>query len=159
MLKNRVRSPVVKPIILDSYLAMIRNGVGANMFRSVYAEVDGKRKDVLYDGVLSCAFFVSSVLVIFGLTKRSHATVDGTVRDLEESGWRRIRKPKPGAVLVWEMRRYQDGSRHRHIGFYVGHGRAVSNDTPTRVLIEHHWKYRGERELDSIWWHRKLYKR
>jgi hypothetical protein len=137
---------------------MIRNGVGANMFRNIYAEVGGKRKDVLYDGVLSCAFFVSSVLVIFGLIKKSHATVDGTVRDLEESGWRRIRKPKPGSVIIWEMRKYQDGSQHRHIGFYVGHGRAVSNDTPTRVLIEHHWNYHGKRELDSIWWHRKLYK-
>ncbi len=154
----KTKKPLVKPILSESYLVMIRNSIGTSMFRNLYAKVDGKRKDVLDDGVLSCAFFVSSVLTIFGLIKEAHATVDGTVRDLEESGWRRIREPKPGAVLVWEMRNYKDGSQHRHIGFYVGHGRAVSNDTPTRVLAKHHWTYHGKRKVDSIWWHRKLYK-
>ena len=142
----------VKPLLLDSYLSFIKNSIGSNAFRNFYAEVNGKKQDVLKDGVLSCAFFASSVLVIFGFIKKTHRTVSNTLKDLEESGWKKIKKLKPGAVVVWEDIKVSDGNWHSHIGFYLGKGRAVSNNTPTRVPIEHHYTFHGKRKIVEIYW-------
>jgi len=142
---------VVKPLLLDSYLSFIKNCVGSNAFRNFYAQVNGKKQDVLKDGVLSCAFFVSSVLVIFGLIKKAHRNVANTLKDLEESGWKKVKKLKPGAIIVWEDIKVSDGNWHSHIGFYLGKGRAVSNNTPTRVPIEHHYTFHSKRKISMIY--------
>jgi hypothetical protein len=153
---SEATQPKVEPLIFDSYTAVVKNSVGANIFRNLYAEVDGKKKDVLKDGVLSCAFLVSSILLIFRLVKEIHTTVGGTVRDMEEMGWVKIKKPRPGAVIVWEKEKFDEGPEHGHIGFYLGENRAVSNNTPTRVPKEHHWTFGGKRKVEAVYWHSKL---
>ncbi len=58
-----------KPTLLpkESYLAMIKNSVGTNMFRNLYATSGGEVQDIVREGELSCAYFVSSILYIFKL--------------------------------------------------------------------------------------------
>lgn len=147
----------VEPLLFDSYLAVIENSVGTNMFRNFYAKVNGRKTDVTIDGVRSCAFFVSAILMIFGLIKEVHRTYQRVVEDMEESGWYRIKKPRIGAVLVWE-RKKMGGKWFGHIGFYIGRREAVSNSTPARVPKRHHWTFDGKRKVKEIWWHRRLRK-
>jgi len=45
----------VAPVLLDNYLAIVRNSIGSNLFRNLYAEVNGQRQDITNNGELSCA--------------------------------------------------------------------------------------------------------
>ena len=154
--------PPVEILILDSYLATIKNAIGAKIFRNLFARINGKRIDILKNGKLSCAVFTSAILLMFGLVKESHATVAGLVRDLKTSGWRKITKPRPGAILVWDYKSYPDGP-HLHCGFYIGHDQAISNSTSKGTPVQHHWTYGQKngkvgREIKAIYWHPKLKK-
>jgi hypothetical protein len=142
----------VEPLYFDTYLAVVRNSVGANSFKNFYALVSGERKDILEDGRLSCAYFVSSVLHQFQLIKTPHTGINGTVSDMEDSGWIKIAEPREGAVVLWEEREDGRGERHKHIGFYVGNDTAISNSEAEGMLVAHHWTYNGEREAEAIYW-------
>ena len=124
----------------ESYLAMIRNAEGANIFRNLYVMIEGKPEDILKDGKRSCAVFVSSVLCQFKLVSSAHATVAGLERDLEQSGWRRVDTPQLGDVLVWEPK-LQGETESSHAGFYLGGDKAISNNWNTRVPEQHHFTY------------------
>ncbi len=129
----------IEPLIWETYLAVVRNSVGSRAFQIFFANIEGKKKNVLQNGELSCAFFVSSVLTMFKYIKRIHTTVKSTVVDLEKSGWRKVKKPKIGSILVWEVSPKSKG--HKHIGFYIGNSRAVSNSAERKVPIIHHWTF------------------
>jgi len=154
-MKNRKKAIKVEPLIFDTYLAAVKNSRGVKLFRDNFALISGKRKNITEGGRISCAFFVSSILLIFCLVKKMHVTVDGTIKDMEESGWKKIKKPKPGAVLVWEAQKFSDVF-HKHLGFYLGEGKAISNNYKKRFPDIHDWKFAGARKLESIWWHNKL---
>ena len=151
-------------IVLDqkkNFLQTIENAVGTYMFRNLWANVDGVDKDILEDGDLSCAQFVSGVLYLNGLIKERHATVEGTVRDIEGFGWKKIKEPKIGSILVWEAMEYPDGSKHGHIGFYVGDQKAISSSPKEKSPQYHRWTYARENESDyrrvsSIYWNTLL---
>jgi len=143
----------IEQVLLDSHLALIKNSVGSRMFRTLIARVNGKRQDILRKGDLSCAFFASSVLAIPRLIRSAHLTVDGTIKDMRQHGWRRIRRVRLGAVLVWEK---QNG--HKHIGFYVGNRRAVSTSSTKRIVHRHHWTFDGKRKIIGMYWHKKFSK-
>jgi len=143
----------VTPILADTYLAVIKNSIGSEMFRNLYAEVNGQKTDITKNGDLSCAYYVSSVLYLFKLIGEIHATVRGTIKDLEKSGWVEVGKPKAGCVLVWKEMDFDGEDRHRHIGFYIGEEKAVCNDYKLGYPTEFNWKYR---EIESILWHPKL---
>lgn len=155
---KRIEVSVV-PLIWETYLSVIKNSVGANLFRNFYALVNGEKRDILRNGELSCAFFVSSILRMFGLIKEVHCTVDGTVKDLKKSGWRKIKKPKNGSILVWEAIKFPDGEVHEHIGFYIGGGRAISNSASMIKPTVHHYTF-GEsggkptRKITATFWHK-----
>lgn len=151
----------IEPILYETYLQMIKSAPGSGMFRSSFAKVDGKKKDILENGNLSCAFFVSSLLVVFGLIDRIHATVRSTVSDMENSGWEKIRTPKPGAVIVWEPKIQGGSTPHAHIGFCVSKEKAVSNDWKKGSPALHPITFgtrKGApvRAIESIWWNRTL---
>jgi hypothetical protein len=154
----------VEPLFKDNYLAFIRNSVGANTYRNLYALVDGERKDIAHDGELSCAIFASSILALFKLIAEQHATVNGTERDLLASGWVKIDEPRDGAVLVWEEISSDDPSvaaMHKHIGFYVGNDEAVSNSKTLKAANLHHWTFGTKngapvRAVEAIYWNEKL---
>jgi hypothetical protein len=124
----------------ESYLAMIHNAVGTNLFRNLYATVNGEKQDITKDGDLSCAFFVSSILAHFHFIESPHGTVAGVERDLKKSGWRTTNTPQPGDVLVWE-KKIQNSAVNAHVGFFIGDDQAISNDWQTRVPIKHHMTY------------------
>lgn len=157
------RAQKVEIILKDSYIQAIKNSLGSNLFRNLYARVNGRRKDILEDGRLSCAIFVSSVLRNFSLISEIHATVNGAEKDLQRSGWIKLTKPKPGAILVWEAKKYSDGY-HKHIGFFIGADKAVSNNTRKHRPVIHHWTFGQKndptgqpiRTVESIYWHPNL---
>jgi len=155
-------SPVIKPLLFETYLAMINNAVGSQMFKNGYVEIDGVKTDVLKDGELSCAIFVSSILSIFNLIDEPHATVKSTVKKMEEAGWQKTEELKPGCVLVWGEVDFGAGDLHSHIGFYVGNNEAVSNNFKTKAIAKHHFKYEGsdlgERPITAIYTHPKFMK-
>lgn len=149
--------------VFRSYIAAIKNSVGSKIFRSRYFRVNGKPQDVLENGNLSCAYFVSSILYHFGLTKEIHTTVRKTISDMERRGWKGIKKPRAGSVLIYEEKYFpESGHRHMHIGFYIGGGRAVSTSSKYRTPIVHRWQKEPSsgkpRKVIAILWNRRLEK-
>lgn len=152
----------VEPLLLASYIAMVKGSVGTRMFQTVMARVNGQKRDILRQGTLSCGYFTSAVLLLFGLIKEIHTTVAGTLRDMQGSGWRRIRKPRIGCIILWEPIRYADGAMHAHLGFFLGGAKAVSTSSSRRTPILHHWTYgrrsgRPVRKIEAFFWHPKLH--
>ena len=152
----------VKIIWYESYLKAIKNSIGSNLFRNLYFLIGKRKIDILEDGNLSCAVFVSWILYIFKLIQDMHATVVGTVADLKKSGWIEIKKPQPGAILVWETKKFKNG-QHKHIGFFVGNNKAISNRYEKRQPLIHHWTFgvkngRPVRKVEQILWNTKLNK-
>jgi predicted nucleic acid-binding Zn finger protein len=149
------------PLVFDTYIAIIKNSVGSNLFRNAFFIVGGKKKDILRDGDLSCAIYVSSVLFLNAFIPEVHATVKGTEAAMEKAHWKKIKKPKKGAVIVWAVEEFEDGKKSRHIGFYIGDHKAISNSSKKRCPIIHHWTFgfvkgQPKRNVEAIYWHSKL---
>jgi hypothetical protein len=150
----------VKLLFFDSYIDTIKNSVGSKIFQTLWAELDGKKKDITNKGNLSCAVFVSAILLWFGLIKEKHATVDSTIKDMKEFKWKRIKKPRIGSILVWEDLEFDDGP-HSHLGFYIGENQAISNSLKLKTPAKHHWTYgtknkQPKRKVIAIYWHPRL---
>ncbi|MDO8676244.1 MAG: hypothetical protein Q7K16_01150 [Candidatus Azambacteria bacterium] len=143
-------------LIPDTYLAIIKNSIGSKLFRNLYAKVNGERTDITVNGELSCAFYVSSILLLFRFIKEGHATVDSTVKDLKKSGWKKIKKPKIGSIIVWEKTDLRNSNAHKHIGFYVGSNKAVSNMSKLGYPARHHFTFSGKRKIELMLWNPKL---
>jgi hypothetical protein len=153
----------IKPLNKDNYLTVIKNACGSKMWANAYCLVNGKKKDVLRDGDVSCAFFVSSILKLFDAIKRLHFTVQGTEKDLKESGWQRIpisiKMPK-GSVLVWEKQsssNKKNTEEHYHVGFYLGEEKAVSTWAYNNFPVIHHYLNCGKtRKIIRAYWNPKI---
>lgn len=135
-----------------SILSAIKNSIGSHTWQNFYASVDGVEKDVMQGGELSCAYYVSSILATFGLIDRAHATVPSLVENLPQYGWRKVKTPKPGDLLVYKNREF-NGTPYPHIGFYIGANRAISNSAKEKVPVEHDWLMGDENlcQIESIW--------
>lgn len=137
---------------------MIKNSPKSRLFRNLFVTGGkGDKRDVLENGRDSCAFFVSSILKIFSLVDFPHATVNVTLKDMAKNGWRETKKLKPGDVLLWEEK-----NGHKHIGFYIGGDKAVSNAFfyfKKRVPAVHHFTYgktrnnQPRRKIEKIFTH------
>lgn len=138
--------------VKETLLYRVRNAVGTNMFRRLYADVDGKTKDILEDGDKSCAVFATLMLISLGLCTFVHSTVEGAIRDIESFGWKPIRSPQPGCVVIWRVID-APGKEHLHIGFYVGNGQAISNSSKERSPQYHPLK---AHRIHSSYWHPML---
>lgn len=133
-----------------SLISVIKNSEKSQLFKHLYLTKHNKNIDILKNGRLSCAVFVTSVLKMFDLVQSRHATVSGAVQDLLISGWELTNAPQVGCVLVWESQK-----QHKHIGFYLGKKIAMSNDSKLRHPIKHHWTYgqkndQAQRKIESI---------
>lgn len=148
----------IKLLRKKNYLTMIQNAARGenNMFRNLYMTIDGIEQDALKNGELSCAAFVSSVLYILKLINDVRATVAGTEKNLLANGWHQVSEPQPGTILMWEAEKYEDGSSHEHIGFFIGNNRAVSNDSGKGIPQEHDWRFDGKRKVVRMYWHPSL---
>ena len=141
----------------ENFLLSIRNSIGSQIFRS-YLDKEGK--DVLESGDLSCAYFVSSILLLHGLIDRPHFTVNGTIFAMENFGWHQIKTAKIGCVIIWGSV-HQNGADHKHIGFHIGEGQAVSNRSSLGMPGEHALHYSGldkdgvkkKAPILTIYWH------
>ena len=153
----------IKVLQFENYLDAINKSVGSDLFQTVWAEINGERKDIINKGQFACAIHVSSILLWFaefGLIKTRHAGVVGLIKDLEDSGWHKIDKPRVGAIIHWEAV-YKNGGSNEHIGFDIGNDRAVSNERDVRTPIEHHYTYgetdgKPNRKMEGVYWHPKL---
>ena len=90
----------MKLLTYKNYLEVIKKSEKSEMFRSLWVKDQGEEKDILKDGQIACAYYVSSILKIFDLISNPHATVSGTVRDMINSGWRETNELKIGNVLI-----------------------------------------------------------
>lgn len=142
-----------KFLLLKNYLTVARASVGSPMFRKLYYEIGERETEVLRDGDLSCAVFVSTILKIFSLVPKIHTTVKWTVAGMKRAGWQPIKKPRPGAVIVYGPKKFKSGETHKHVGIYVGNGKAVSNSSKNRSPKIHKWNYRP---VEEILWNNKL---
>lgn len=122
------------------------------MFRNFYVTTTERGEfDAFNDGEYSCAFFVSSLLLIFKKINRIHGLVNSTVEDLKSSGWQLVQdEPKAGDILVWEAIVFEEGPIE-HIGFAIGGNRAVSTSWKQKSVVEHEINF-GEqnRKIEQI---------
>ncbi|MFH0891446.1 MAG: hypothetical protein V1867_01560 [Candidatus Falkowbacteria bacterium] len=160
MKRKKLTAFPVEFLHFDTYIRTIRNSVGTMMFRNAYLLKKQRQKnaivDATEDGNIACAFYLSSVLLLFGIIKEKHLTVKSTVADMEKSGWIKIKRPRVGSVIVWEPKLQTSGRVTRHIGFYIGKGTAISHRDDTRTPREHQWLYKDEgetRKVEAIYWH------
>ena len=137
----------LEKLIYKSYLKMIQNSEGSRIFNSFFVKdkTRGSEFDVYEDGVLSGAFYVSSVLSIFDLIDKPHsttATIKSTLENKKEKdwGWKDVKdnKLKPGDVLFWEELEFPDGFKSDQIGFYIDKDTAYSAGSSERQIIKHH---------------------
>lgn len=148
--------------LYETYMAFIRGSVGSRQYKKLYVRTPTGLKDVIGNGDLACALFVSSILTQCGLIKGGiHTTVDETVVDLRDSGWEYIEVLQKGAVIIWEPKLCTDRLCHRHIGFFMGNQRAISNEAKRGVPVEHHFTYGTQsnkplREIEKILFHKSL---
>lgn len=130
------------------YLSYIRSSIGSDKYKNHFVLKDGMLFDVLQDGKFSCAKFVTEVLKKFNMINSVHATVKSSCKDMKKLGWYEVefKDIKRGDVIVWE----RNDKRNLHIGFYIGKYRAISNSSDKRVIWNHHYKYRGKRNIVEI---------
>jgi len=131
--------------------SLIKNSIGIKFFRNNYFFIEGKSNDVLKNGELSCAFYVTTILKILGLIKDIHVTVDSTLKDMIKSGWYKIEKPKKGAIVLWD----KNENGHYHLGFYYGNKIVVSNNTFKKYPVCHRLDNRHRKVL-SFYFHKEL---
>src|SRR3989339_857663 len=129
----KTKNPKIKLLFRDSYLRVIQNSVGSRMFRNFLGLIDGREADLLKNGELSCAYFVCCILRLFDLINKVHLTVNGTIVDMKKFGWYGIKSLRKGCIVLWENQ-VVGGEQHSHIGFYIGHGKAVSNSSTKRIV-------------------------
>ncbi len=138
MTLKKIPGVVVEPLLLPTYLALIEASVGSTMFQNFWANVNGKKTDITRGGRVSCSFYVSSILKLFNLTQEVQVTVNRLKRDLDESGWYEIKRPKKGCVVFW-LAKPADAERIKkdkgayqpmvsHCGFFVGNGMSITNE-------------------------------
>ncbi len=160
MVKGNSKQSKIKPLVLETFLSVVEKSVGTKMFQTIWAEVGGRKTDATEKGDLSCAFYVSAILAMFGFLDHSRATVKSTEEALVKAGWKKTKKLAPGTVIVWGPPR--DGSHaHNHIGFYIGGDKAISNSSTKCVPTKHHVTFGREtdkkfRPITAIYRHPKL---
>jgi len=144
-----------KIAVYDSYLKMIKNSVGTKMFRNLYLDKNGRRFDATEDGELSCAYFVSNLLLIWGLISKGHATIRSTLKDMLKNGWKKLAPSddgvRPGDVIVWEEKKFNKGRIRFHIGFYIGDKKTISHSDGVKAISCHHWTYNNKRKIIAIY--------
>lgn len=142
----------ITPLFFQSYLRAIENSVGSHLFRNFYCSDGKKTVDIYQNGNLSCAYFVSAILVLFGFISRPRATVFSLLESLKESDFLAVdlSELKKGDIILWEKKLGANGF-HQHIGFYLGDDRAISNSPRTKTPIIHHYTFNNKRKIIAVY--------
>lgn len=140
--------------LYKSYIAAIKNSIGSRIFRKLYMyDKDADRVvEVLQNGNLSCAYFVSSILFHFGLISELNVNVQETAAAMKAAGWQTVKKPVPGSVIVWDKKYFKKSKAwHGHIGFFVRSGRAISTSSRTGYPVIHNLRPDGRKIVEILW--------
>ncbi len=139
--------PNIEILRKKTYIKSIENSVGSRIFNSLYVHYKdtGKTVDILNDGEYSCAFFVSSILLIAGLMDKPHATVK-SLKDIigKSDKWNAVENSdiQPGDVVFYEKLKFENGTENAHVGFALDKSNAVSTSYETKVVAKHPVKNR-----------------
>ena len=153
----------VEFLMFDTYMAFIKNSAGSPIFRDVFVKINGKKTNATDHGKTACAVFVSNILLLFsefGLIKKAHSMIAGTLTDMESCGWEKTSDPRVGCVILWEERE-RNGESNKHLGFYLGNNEAISNSPDLGVPEVHHWTFgmrdgQPVRKVEAMYWHKRL---
>ena len=136
-------------------MAMVNKSVGTSMFQNLFIlDKYNESKDIMKNGELSCARYVSSLLLLTSpdLITRVRATVSGLEKDLRLKEWYVTGQPLIGSIAFWEPLR-----GNRHVGFYIGGGRAISNSTSEGIPKNHSLHFEDEegfhRKVGKFYFH------
>ncbi|MBU2472720.1 hypothetical protein KKE74_01680 [Patescibacteria group bacterium] len=154
MMGDNMRKSKFKILTYQNYLSVIKNSQNSKIFRNFYVLNNNKKRDILKNGQFSCARYVSSILKLFDLISETHATVDGTIKDMLKNKWKITKKLVPGNVLVWGKWVTFSGEIHSHFGFYLGKNKAISHRDEKRIPIIHHYTYNQKRKIIKILTHK-----
>ncbi len=146
------KDPKMELLLFDTYLTVIKNSTSSRLFRHFYAEIEGKKTDILGNGENSCAFYVTSILKLFNMINEIHTTVPNTMNALLAEGWLQVNVTDmlPGDVLIWDW-----NGQHGHIGFYIGNNMAISNSSIKKSPKKHSWNYEGQRNVVTVYRHKR----
>jgi len=154
-MKRNKKKIKIKLLKKETFLKMLLNSCGSSIWKNNYAIIHGKKVDLVQNGNLSCAFYVSSILKLFNLINEIHLTVKSTEKDLIKNNFKRISLTKnipQGSILIWENKReYNPYTKkiesHLHIGFYLGNKKAISMSSENGFPVIHHYLYYGKRKI------------
>ena len=122
-------NPNLTRLKLKNFVSFITELPGSKMWKRIYVvDGNGVEKDVANNGELSGAYMVSSVLTMFQLIDRPHATVQTTVDEMVKAGWQKIDTPVPVTVVCWD---------DQQIGFYLADNNVISNDSFKKAVARH----------------------
>jgi hypothetical protein len=145
---------MMKQMYVKNLLWRLEKSLGSEAYQKSFWRVDGREVDILNNGELSCAAFVSGILlgISTALYAHPHATVEGCVSELLRCGWREImlHEAAAGAILIWEEK-----EGHRHVGFYLNGKEAISNSAVLRIPVKHDLLPAGRR-IEKVLWHHFL---
>lgn len=143
---------MIKLLLKKNYLYTIKNAEGSKLFRNLFIleETDGRqvKKDILENGELSCAYFVTSILKLFNLIGEIHTTVAGTLKELQnQDKWTEVSllDIQAGDIVFWKN---QDG--YGHVGFAISKTQGISNSTEKRKPKKHDLSYLGTRNPSRV---------
>lgn len=152
---------------------MIQSSIGSSLWKHLYiTKDDGTSKDILQNGNVSCAYYVSSLLKQFNLSPATYANVNSLHQSLLNYGWEEISRKGStediplGSLIIWDEKQGTEKkdmygnivAAHSHIGFYVGEDQAISNMSEgfkdnNQILgtpAQHHYTYNDTRVISSI---------
>ncbi len=139
-------NPDVDVLKKETYIKMIENSVGSNMFNSVYVKNKDSSEvtDVLENGKYSCAYYVSSLLFLLGLIDCPHALVSTVKTVISTSGdWEVADKAEAGDVVFWNKVTFEDGTENAHVGFALNNQEAVSTSSNQKTVVKHSISLQG----------------
>jgi hypothetical protein len=139
----------------DNLLFIIKTSAGSDMFRHIFVKhSDGREFDATDDGDKSCAYHTSGVLALVGLIDNPHATVETTLKHMQEAGWYEAKKPIAGAVVLWPGGKNQLS----HSGFYLDELTFVSNSSHQKQPVIHGKSLKDGRLPSKYYIHPELLK-
>jgi len=128
---------------IKNLVIVAENSCGSNFFRNYYVQ----GRDILADGDLSCAWYVSTVLVAVRLIDGVSFKVNGLLHRLDESDqWKKYLLQEcsleSGDIIVWDPIEFRT-NWHYHVGFYLDDDIAVSNRSISGQPGKHSIRYTG----------------
>lgn len=144
-----------KPEILrrETFIKMVENSVGTRLFNSIIAKRGEETIDILADGDLSCATFVSNILYLNHFLDNQRVVVGSLEKDLaSSSNFKEISPenylPETGDVILWGVIVGQDGVAHKHFGFALNNEEAVSTTGISHSAIRHPLYKKPDTDID-----------